>query len=187
MLNFQGMSDEELLLLLQGGDVRAFNEVYARYFPMLFRYAFNILREEEECSDAIQEIFVWIWENREKLEIGSIKGYLLASVKYRMARIIHTSRRRAEILATNVEPDAFTLIDGDLEVKELKKAIHDFVGALPQRAREIFLLSREQHCSNKEIAARLGISEKTVENQITIALKRLRADLPKRFHLFFFL
>ncbi|WP_212003800.1 RNA polymerase sigma-70 factor [Chitinophaga sp. HK235] len=180
MWDYKALSDAELLLLLKEGQEPAFNEVYARYFGLLFRYAYNILNDEEECSDVIQEIFVWIWENREQLDITTLKGYLMAAVRYRLARTIQTSQRRATILSTNITHHTFTLIDDDIDVKALRKVINEFTATLPERAREIFQLSRMQHFSNKEIAARLGISEKTVENQITIALKKLKSDLGKK-------
>ncbi|MBO9727882.1 MAG: RNA polymerase sigma-70 factor [Chitinophaga sp.] len=180
MRNYKLLNDDELLLLIKKGEVHAFNEIYFRHFTTLYRFAYNILKNEEECSDAIQEIFVWIWENREKLDITSLKNYLIASVKYRLARVIQTSRRHAEIIAANIPVAAFTVIEDDIEARELKKVISDWTETLPPRARQIFQLSREQHLSNKEIALQLGISEKTVENQITIALKKLRSDLTKR-------
>ncbi|MBC9929195.1 RNA polymerase sigma-70 factor [Chitinophaga qingshengii] len=180
MRDYNAFSDAALLPLLKEGKVQAFNEVYTRYFRLLYQYAWNILNNEEECSDAVQEIFVWLWENRATLEITSLKGYLMAAVKYRLARIIQTSRRRAAILAAHVELPAITCIEEDFEAKELKRVINEFTETLPDRAREIFQLSRVQHLSNKEIAARMGISEKTVENQITIALKKLRSDLSKK-------
>ncbi|MEC5143137.1 RNA polymerase sigma-70 factor [Chitinophaga sp. 212800010-3] len=180
MWNYSELSDAELLLLVKNGEGNAFSEVYSRHFRPLYLYAYNILNNEEECCDAIQEIFVWLWENRTNLEIASLKGYLMASVKYRLARIIQTSKRRAEILASGTAPATFALIDDDIEVKELRRVINEFTETLPERAREIFRLSRLQHFSNKEIAARMGISEKTVENQITIALKKLRSDLSRK-------
>lgn len=187
MGNYKLLSDDELLLLIKKGEVHAFNEVYSRYFSTLYRYAYNILKNEEECSDAIQEIFVWIWENRERLHITALKGYLIASVKYRLARVIQTSRRHAEIISANIPLKTFTIIEDDIAAKELRKVIDEWTETLPQRAKQIFQLSRVQHLTNKEVATQLGISEKTVENQITIALKKLRSDLTKRLLSFLFL
>ncbi|NIG57280.1 RNA polymerase sigma-70 factor [Chitinophaga sp. Cy-1792] len=181
------ISDPDLLQLIREGQVHAFNEVYARYFKLLYKYAYNILRNEAECNDAIQEIFVWIWENRETLEVSSLKGYLLAAVRYKLARTIQTSKRRAEILSNTTTHTTFTQLDDDLAVKELRQVISDFTDSLPPRSREIFRLSRLNHLTNKEIASQLGISEKTVENQLTIALKKLRTDLGKRMLTIFFL
>jgi len=178
MTKYFQYSDAHLIDLLQGNDRDAFSEVYARYSSLLYNYAYNILENEEECLDAVQDIFVWLWTNRQKLQVSCLKAYLLAAVKYKLVRVIRTSKRRAEILSRRAEvSDVF--IDDSVEVKELRAVINDFVKTLPQRAKEIYLLSREQQLTNKEIAAQLGIAEKTVENQMTLTLKKLKLHLGK--------
>eukprot|EP01133_Synstelium_polycarpum_P009291 gene9291-10895_t len=180
MVVYTELSDNELTVLLRRGERLAFNEIYNRHSEYLYRFAFNILKEEEECTDAIQDIFVWLWENREKVQATSLKSYLCAAVKYKLARVIRGSKRRAEILSAHpdVKEEACYTEDA-LEVKELKSLISQFTGALPPRAKEIFEMSRNEYLSNKEIAVRLGISEKTVENQMTIVLKKLKSNLGK--------
>lgn len=169
-------SDEQLVLLLKASDKRAFTEIYQRYAEMLYRFAWNILQEEDECADAVQEVFIWFWENRQKLQVTTLKYYLLAAVKYKLIRAIHNSRRRDEILAACPE-SLSSYVEDTIELNELKAIIHHFTETLPPKAREIFHLSRYEYMSNHEIAARLHISEKTVENQITITLKKLRRTL----------
>lgn len=176
MTAYSEYTDQELTDLLKKSDREAFNQIYHRYVAYLYQYAFNILKDEDECTDAVQDIFVWLWENRKKINVNVLKGYLIAAVKFKLTRVIQTSKRRAEILAANpVKEESF--IDDSLEVKELKQAIQEFVIGLPEKARKIFEMSRNEYLSNKEIAARLGISEKTVENQMTIVLKKLKTGL----------
>jgi len=171
-------TDQELTALLKQGDREAFNQIYHRYVPYLYQYAFNILKDEDECTDAVQDIFVWLWENRLKINVNVLKGYLISAVKYKLTRVIQGSKRRSEILSvTPLQQESF--IDDSLEVKELKQAIQEFVSMLPERARMIFEMSRHEYLSNKEIAAKLNISEKTVENQMTIVLKKLKSGLGK--------
>lgn len=178
MIHYTHYDDVSLIDLLQDSDRSAFSEIYSRYSSLLYHYAYNILEDEDECLDAIQDIFVWLWLNRQKLQISCLKAYLLAAVKYKLVRVIRTSKRRSEILSRKtIVPHIF--IDDSIEVKELKTVINDFVKTLPQRAKEIYLLSREQYMSNKEIAAQLGITEKTVENQMTLTLKKLKLHLGK--------
>ena len=172
------LTDLELLTLLRNGERSAFNEIYYRYSASLHQFAFNILRDKDECNDAIQDVFVWLWQNKEKVRMESLRAYLYAAVKYKLARVITGSKRRSAILAAGPVIDE-PFINDSLEVKELKAAISDFIVSLPPKARKIFHLSRNEYRSNKEIAAQLGISEKTVENQLTISLKKLRISLGK--------
>ncbi|UYQ95939.1 sigma-70 family RNA polymerase sigma factor [Chitinophaga horti] len=178
MSTYTAHSDHELILLIRQHNRAAFEQLYHRYAEGLYRYAFNILKDEAECADAIQEIFVWFWANRESLEVSEPGAYLRTAVKYRLTRSIQNSRRRAEILASQAAtPEQFT--DDSLEVKQLREVISAVVAALPDRSARIFHLSRNEYRSNREIAAELGISEKTVENQMTIVLRKLRIALGK--------
>jgi RNA polymerase sigma-70 factor (family 1) len=172
------INDKELVARLKAGSRAAFNRIYKEHSESLYRFAYNILKDEEECTDAIQEVFFWLWCNREKLEIVDLKRYLSAAVKYKLTRVITSSKRKAAILAdAPLIKESF--FENSLEVKELKFAISQFIETLPPRAKEIFQLSRNEYLSNKEIADRLDISEKTVENQMTISLKKLKFTLGK--------
>jgi RNA polymerase sigma-70 factor (ECF subfamily) len=169
-------TDEQLVEWLKNGDEEAFTEIYQRYAETLYHFAWNILQEEDECADAVQEVFIWFWENRQKLQVTTLKYYLLAAVKYKLIRTIQNSKRRDQILAARPQTTLY-YAEETLELQELKAIIDHFTEALPPRAKEIFHLSREEYLTNREIASKLHISEKTVENQITIALKKLRHTL----------
>jgi RNA polymerase sigma-70 factor (ECF subfamily) len=176
MSTYHSYDDLTLLSLLKSSDDAAFTEIYNRYAEALYHYAYNILRDEDECTDAIQEVFVWLWNCREKLQITELKYYLLAAVKHKLARAIRNSKRKTEILAAH--PLIQTSFEEDsLELRELKAVIVQFTNNLPPRAKEIFHLSRNEYLTNREIAAKMNISEKTVENQMTITLKKLKQTL----------
>lgn len=183
MVAYNSYSDEELLALLKGSDEGAFAEIYNRYTETLYRFAYNILQDENECTDAIQEIFIWLWNNRQRLQITALKYYLLAAVKHKLARAIRNSKRKDEILAAYpIMAQSFT--EETLELKELKAIISQFTESLPPKARRIFDLSRNKYLTNREISAQLGISEKTVENHMTITLKKLKETLGSFWMLF---
>ena len=186
MTAYHAYSDLELTALLKAGDVPAFDELFNRYSEPLYKFAYSILRDEDECRDVVQDIFIWFWQHRETMQLTSVKSYLFAAVKFNIAKVVKTSKRRAEILEL-VPKQEEIFEEHALELKELIYLIKTFVGELPGRAREIFELSRNEHLTNKEIAERLGISEKTVENQMTIVLKRLRVKLGKHSFLLFFM
>lgn len=176
MPSFNTYTDNQLLELLRKGDESAFTELYYRYVESLYAYAWNVLKVEEECKDAVEEVFIWLWESRNQLQVDNLKYYLQAAVKYKLLRAIKKSKRREEILSAR--PVMHITYDENVaELNELKRIINQFTEGLPSRAREIFRLSRNEYLTNKEIASKLKISEKTVENQITIVLKKLRHTL----------
>ncbi|NLU90481.1 sigma-70 family RNA polymerase sigma factor [Chitinophaga sp. Ak27] len=168
--------DKALVEKLRKNDIAAFNTIYLRYAETLYDYSLHILMDEDECADAVQDIFVWLWENRRRLNITHLKSYLLAAVKYKLTRLIISSKRRNEILKKVHAPEE-QVMEENMELKELKAAIQDFVATLPPQAKKIFQMSRELYLSNREIGIELGLSEKTVRNQLTITLRKLRTYL----------
>ena len=169
-------TDYELIESLKQESLPAFNEIYSRYSGPMYKFAYSILKDEAECDDILQNVFTWLWENKEQLNITSLKAYLFAAVKFSLAGVIRLSKRRGEILA-NAPLLSEAVEDDGLELRELIDIIKNFTEKLPERAREIFELSRKHYLTNKEIALRLGISEKTVENQMNISLKKLKLHL----------
>jgi len=173
------LSDQEILALIGQDDRAAFSELYNRYWQSLYQTAWNVLRDQEACMEVIQEVFVWLWEHRSGLQINSLPSYLRAAVKYKVTDILRSNKVR-EACFVNLDElnlDTLSRDEDPLELKELKAVIAQMSAKLPARARLIFELSRNEQLSNREIATKLGISEKTVENQITIALKKLRISM----------
>jgi len=172
------LSDSELVDYLRSGDKAAFTEIYNRHWQSAYRSAFNVLKDDEACLDVVQDVFVWLWQNREQLSIISLKPYLITAVKFKMLNVIRQGKFRAEIIAElGFDKEGLTFAESSLEVKELKAIIDQFVEDLPAQAQKIFHLSRNEHLSHKEIAQQMGLSEKTVKNQMNISLKKLRTSL----------
>lgn len=175
---YSALTDQELIDAMRMGNQDAFEEVYERHWSLLYRSAYNVLREEAGSLDVVQDVFIWFWEHREKLVVNSIRGYLLTAVKYKVANYIRSGKVRASFYDRIPKVDLDVAFPNEaLEIKELQAMINQLTEALPDRCREVFQLSRNEHLTNKEIALRLGISEKTVENQINKAIKKLRANL----------
>ncbi|WP_316791874.1 RNA polymerase sigma-70 factor [Pedobacter frigoris] len=175
---YKSHSDQQLLDLLQLSDRTAFDEIYDRHWPKLYQSTFNVCRDRETSMDVCQEVFIWFWEHRSSVNIvSSVKGYLFAAAKYKLIGYIRKGKVKENFFAKiETLPETYT-IEENLEVKELQHIIERITGQLPEKCKEIFKLSRNEHLSNREIAEKLGLSEKTVENQITIALKRIRSSL----------
>lgn len=174
---YKNHSEADLLVLVKAGSYPAFNEIYNRHWTVLFGSAYNILRDKEACMDLLQDIFIWFWENRLQWELTSCKGYLLTAVKFKTANYIRNAKNRGLIIHQLANLSIENNESEEFEAKQLEEFIKSIAGRLPDRCREIFQLSRYGYLSNKEIASKLQISEKTVENQLTIALKRLRQKL----------
>ncbi|WP_316837785.1 RNA polymerase sigma-70 factor [Pedobacter nutrimenti] len=180
-------NETELLNKIAAGDHHAFNEIHELLFADLFRSAYNVIRDRDACMDVVQEVLVWFWEHREHHRITSLKGYLLMAVKYQVSNYIRRGKVRENYRLAHIEQE-FVLSEESLELQELKSMIEKFTNDLPEKCKEIFQMSREQHLSNKEIAVKLNISEKTVSVQISRALQKLRKDLGKmNFWMYFFM
>ncbi len=170
--------DSELLDFMKSGDEAAFDEIYLRHWNTLYNAAYYLLHDEAASMDIVQDVFVWFWEHRDHLVLTTLRGYLLMAVRYKVANYLrHRKVRAAFVAETTMQAQEEGSQDMVLELKELRAVIARFTSELPDRCREVFQMSRHQHLSNREIARQLGVSEKTVENQLTIALKKLRVRL----------
>jgi len=183
-------TDNDLLNHITTGDLDAFNILFERYWSKLYATIFSIYPDQEVCSEIVHDIFLNIWIKREKLQIENFKGYITAAGRYHVYRHLKSVKKnsieyREEINYGNL----VTLNEGESNIRyrELERKVEEELEELPRRCREIFTMSRMEQLSNDEIAARLDISKRTVENQLTYALRHLRLSLRHFLILFFFL
>jgi len=165
---------------LKAGNVKVYEAVFRRQYEPLCQYAYAILRNQDDAEDIVQRIFCKLWDKREKLEIKtSINLYLQKMVHnacLNKIKQIQTQSEHHEQIAyysVSVGND----VEYAVEYKELSRQIELAIASLPQRCREVFLLSRMQRLSYMDIAKKLQISPNTVETQIVKALKTLRLQL----------
>ena len=153
------------------------NALFYRFQPMLVAFANRYLRSEEEAREAVQDVFLGVWNNREHLQLDeSLRSYLFTATRNKALNYLEKRKIEAVPLdAVHLQQSSGPGVEEQLQAEETKAVIFDEVSRLPERCREVFLLSRSEGLSYREIAGRLALSEKTVENQISIALKRLRA------------
>lgn len=172
--------EESLLLYLKEGKIEAFEHIYQVYWSSLYSYAYNILRNKVVCEEIIQETFFSLWTKREQLTItNSLKAYLFTAVKFQTLNYIRSEKVRKNYA------DSYTAFgkmvydnsnEEHIDLTDLKTRIEKEVSKLPEKCQQIFRLSRNEHHSVKKIADLLNISHKTVENQLTKALKHLRSS-----------
>jgi RNA polymerase sigma-70 factor (family 1) len=173
---FQMWPDADLLELLRLDDRKAFEILYKKYSPKLYYAAYNLFRDKDVCEDLVQELFIDLWAKRSELKIASLEWYLKVAIKNRVLVYIRTQRATLDVSAIEALAERYSA-DSRLLQHDISRVLEDNVAQLPEKCRQIFTLSRKEYLSNKEIATRLGISIKTVENQMTIALRYLRSGL----------
>jgi len=171
-------SDEALIAAIKMGDEKAFQELFNRFFKMLLASAMQIVKEQDQAKDLVQDLFFWFWKNREDLEIqSSLAGYLKRAIVNRALNLLKKEQKFRDQddwdEPINDHPNPHQIMEGE----ELDAYINHSLKQLPERCRLVFQLKRLEGYSIKEIADELEISPKTVENQITKALKHLREAL----------
>lgn len=156
----------------------AFVCIYRRYWSELYRCAFRIFPNQQACEELIHDVFLHLWEKGRDVHIQSLKDYLYIAVKNRSLNRIRAEHNLLRVMGSRPESDTSTMaVEERLHCLEINRIYDEALSELPDKCRAIMLMSRKEHLSNKEIAARLDISVKTVENQITIGLRHIRARL----------
>lgn len=174
------LSDADLVVLLKNDDILAYNEIYQRYKWVLFLHAIKRIRDREESRDIVQELFLQLWDKRATLNIhGHLSGYLYTAIRNRVIKFISHQKVESVYLTslTDMVNSGTCITDHLVREKNLSLLIEQAINELPAKMREVFLLSRQEHLSHREIAARLGIEESTVKRQVSNALKILRDKL----------
>jgi RNA polymerase sigma-70 factor (family 1) len=173
------LSERELIDRLRSGDQNAFTMIYDRHWAPLYRTALRILEDHELAKDVVQEAFISLYEKGNVNSIRNLQAYLYQVVKYQCFMQLRSGKISAKHLSQINTVIASNELEEELQAKELQLALDESMAALPEKCREVFYLSRFESLPNKKIAERLNISHKTVENQITKALKILHVSLDK--------
>ena len=180
MRPFEAFTDLNLLELFKHGDLKAYEEIYNRYWSLLYIACCKILKDEDEAKDIVQEVFISFLDKGPQLEIKvSLSVYLYSSVRYKVLdRIKHRQVKDNYLISLGDFTEAAdNITDRQLLEKEFIRRMEDAINLLPEKMRIIFELSRNQDLSHKEIARMLDISDKTVKKQISNALKILKVKL----------
>lgn len=173
-------SEEAVLAALNKGEEWALDSLFRAHYAYLCQAVFRVIGDRGLAEDLVQEVFYELWRKRASLRITqSVRAYLKRAAVNRTLNYIRDQR----LLVDDESAMPFDLASTQpgaiqqLEAEELQLKIEAAIEALPDRCRMVFGLSRFEEMSNKEIASHLEISVKTVENQMTKALRLLRAKL----------
>lgn len=177
MKEYHSLSDKELWNLIRVNDRRAFEMVYERHWSRLIVSAYQVLEDREVARDIVQDVFTELWMRRKTTFIDTLPSYLTVAVRNKVFKHM----RRGYISKKHLDTlERISFVDATEEMvnyNQMKERYEQSLAQLPDRCREVFELSRMENLPVKEIAIRLNISPKTVENQITKALKHFRATL----------
>ncbi len=163
----------------KGIDIQDLQSLYASQYGRLLNYGRSLIGSSEDVKEIINDVFLAVWRNRHHLDKErNIEAYLRRSIKNRCINYLKAKR----VQSVDIETKSYYLtndetVDELLYHAELKAFLYACVEKLPPKCKEIFILSREENLPHKEIAKRLNLSVKTVENQISIALRKLRKML----------
>ena len=174
---------DELFDIVKTGDQKAFELLFSIFFARLNDFAKNVVKDDVISQDIVQEVFVKLWENRDKIESLNLEAFLFLMVRHRCIDYIKhmkvVNNRMLEIQVSSkyeelyridfVGDEPYILIEEELNIK-----IEKTIKSLPERCREVFILSRIEGLKNKEIAEKLDINIKNVERHLSRALQTFR-------------
>jgi RNA polymerase sigma-70 factor (family 1) len=170
--------ESHLVHNLSKGNLLAFNTLYKKYGERLYRFALAYLKSKEEAEELVQEVFTKIWEKRSDLKKElSFKSFLFTIAFNIIRKHFRTKAYLSEYFKSGISDDSDMQTSQKITYDSLYQYISELVNQLPRRRKEIFIKSRIEGHSVKEIADELNISHKTVENQLTDALKFIRTKL----------
>jgi len=180
-------SDQELLKAIAAGDEQAFHRLFNRYWKTLFSFVYRLTRDESHTKDILQDVFLYIWNNRDTLYAGdSFLPYLNTVARSNVMMAFRKDKVRlqgVDVLLNAVESPALT--DDHLLFKEVKQSVDSELLKMPFNMRLCFQLSRFEDKSIRDIARELNLSEQTVKNNISEALRRLRISVQQGSLLYF--
>lgn len=177
------LTNEELFIVKKmiDGDMDSFKYFFDRYYDDLCNFVHIYLHDQALAEEVVQDIFVYFWENRGKLQINtSVKAFLFSASKFKSLNLLRdtkTQKRIVDKIGKSAPLHSPEHSSPTIDTDEFRRILNSAIEQLAPKCREIFLLSKHEELSNREIAERLNISVKTVENQMTIALKKLREYL----------
>lgn len=165
--------------MLRGGSQVAFKQLFDSYSPKLFRFSYSYLKAEAEAEEIVQDVFLKLWENRDKLRNETSFQSYLFTIAFNAIRKHFNHKARDERFRTNLLEslsEENSSLENHPDFETLIARLDRLIEGMPERRREIFLKRKKEGKSVREIALDMEISPKTVENQITEAMNYLKKE-----------
>lgn len=174
------VTDDILVKGIEATDYTSYNQLFRRYYSRLCAFVFGIVQNESAAEDVVQELFIRLWTQRGKLNISeNVSGYLFRASKNAALNYLRAENNRKKNIDQMPAPE-WSTDELPLEEFEFSAALHQCIEQLPARSREVFMLSRFEGLRQQEISDRLGISVKTIKNQIWRSLQFLKTCLEQK-------
>lgn len=181
MSAYTNYSETELVHLLKASDHAAYEEIYKRYFHLVFIHCIRRLDDKEQVTDFVQDAFIKLWQKREEIHPETnVTGYLYTLVKNRILDYFGHQQVKAKYISSMrsfMSTYSGPRTDSLVREKDIEAQINKEIEALPAKMREIFVLSRKAQFSYKEIAEELNTTENNVSKQVNNALRILKVKL----------
>lgn len=180
MNEYKNFDDQELTRLLVAGDNLAYAAIFERYSPLLMAHAYRIIEDEDEVGDIVQDVMLSLWEKKSQIKLNlPISGLLYTAVRNRIFNSFSHKKVRSKYADSMIAyMEGVQLQSEDqLHHKELRMFLEKEIKALPDKMREVFVLYKIDELSYKDIALRLGITDKTAKQQVYNAVKILKTKM----------
>ncbi|MDD4144606.1 MAG: RNA polymerase sigma-70 factor [Prolixibacteraceae bacterium] len=184
MTDLTEINNKALIAQLKNNNVHAFDRLFEKYSDKLYNFSMSILKNEEDSKEIVQEVFFRLWNERKKIDANKPVKSLLFTITYRIIIDYLRKQLKDRNFRKSLEKhffDNYCEQKNHIDCDTLKREINKAVDGLPAKRQTIYRLSREKGLTHKKIAVRLDIEEKTVENQISLALKHIKASISKEF------
>lgn len=182
------IEDVELIKRLRKGDIAAFDAIYQKYSGRLFNFGLKLLRSEAETEELIQSVFMKLWENHRNLKPElSFKSYLYTIAYNDICKLFRQRNYMRKFIDYHVSEESgiFSDLGERLDYKSLLEHVRKVINKLPEKQKAIFIKSREEGKSTREIAVEMGLSPGTVDNYISESLKFIRKNISEKDLLYF--
>lgn len=179
-VTYSSWNDAQLVASMTAGDKAAFDEIYERYWKKLYNESYKRLKSVQQVEELIQSVFADLWLKKERKNIVNIYAYLIIAVRYQ----VYILYKRGQTLPQFEEPleemaRSCTEADSLINEKEIRNYIEVWLATQPEKRREVFRMKFMEEMTTKEISEKLGVSQKTVQNQVLTNHASLRQFLER--------
>jgi RNA polymerase sigma factor (sigma-70 family) len=157
---YSALTDLDLIALLKTADEHAFTEIYNRYWKRLLAIAYNHTKDKSAAEEIVQEVFISLWDRKNKIDIQSVNNYLATATKFTVFKSFYKPRKKQDSLLLALSNNDLQLDEEQIDAKFLQEYISGHVEKLPEKCRMVFKYSREAGLSIPEIAREMNIAEK---------------------------